>query len=376
VRRLTVAVLALAAALTAVAQSSAAPRFPRPVRTPVFERVGGRAATTPTVAIGPTGITYLAWNTETGVGLCRIASRSMRCRSESVIHDGIDGFREPPLLSARADGAVRLVSCDAAGSPVLFESSDSGRRFERAGPLGHGQFFGGAFGPGQRLLLTNDEDGLSTLVTDRSGSDRSRAGYTIHDPAVLEDSGAAAWAGRIPVVTGAVVGRAVAWHWTGRGSAADRHDWVREQLAPAEHTAMAPGPRGLFLLQDGANPDGPDLLRLWRWHHGRFRHDGHLPRAVTSSATDAIALAQDGHGALVAAWDASSAGQLDASVSVDGGRRWSSVRTLAGEVSPVFRLTIGLGRGGRGILAYDSVNGGVWMSRISVAELRRPVEGA
>jgi len=293
-----------------------------------------------------------------------------------VIRDGIDGFREPPLLSARADGVVRLVSCDAEGSPVLFESTDSGRRFTRVGPLGHGQFFGGAFGPGRRLLLTDDEDGLSTLITDQVRSGRSHTGYTIHDPAVLENSGAAGWAGRIPVVTGAVVGRAVAWHWTGRGSAADRRDWVRERLAPAEHTAMAPGPRGLFLLQDGANSDGPDLLRLWRWHHGRFTRDGHLPRGVTSSATDAIALAQDGHGALVAAWDASPAGQLDASVSVDGGRRWSSVRTLAGEVSPVFRLALGFGRGGRGILAYDSVNGQVWMSRISVAQLRRPVEGA
>jgi hypothetical protein len=139
---------------------------------------------------------------------------------------------------------------------------------------------------------------------------------------------------------------------------------------------MASGPRGLFLLQDGANPDGPDLLRLWRWRHGHFARDGHLPRAASATATNAIALAQDARGALVAAWDATPLSQVDVAVSVDGGRHWSSERTITGEVTPVFRLTLALGAGGRGILAYDSVQGRVWMARISVAGLRRSVGSA
>jgi hypothetical protein len=373
VRRRAVAVLSLAGALAAAAPSAARVHFPGPYQPPVVQQVGGRAAATPTVAVDSAGVAYLAWNTETGVALCRIARRGSRCRPRAVIHDGVDAFREPPLLSVRGDGIVRLVSCNASGSPVLFQSTNGGRHFKRIGPLGTGQYFGGAFGPGKRLLLTDDENGLGTLIADRAGSSKSGAPFTMHDPAILGNSSAAAWKGRTPVVAGAIVGRALAWHWTGRGSPADARDWKAERLGRADHLAMASGPRGLFLLQDGANPDGPDLLHLWRWRHGRFVRAGHLPRATSSSATDAIALAEDGHGALVAAWDASPIGQLNVAVSVDGGRRWSSVRTINGEVSPVFRLTLALGRTGRGILAYDSVQGHVWMARISVAALRRPI---
>jgi hypothetical protein len=290
-----------------------------------------------------------------------------------VVRDGVDAFREPPLLSVRAHGVMRLVSSNASGSPVLFESTSGGRRFERVGPLGLGQYFGGAFGPGSRLLLTDDENGLATRIADRAGPSQSHAGFAIHDQAIIGNSSAAAWTGRTPVIAGAIVGRALAWHWSGRGSPADPRAWRREALGRAAHIAMASGPRGLFLLQDGANPEGPDLLRLWRWHHGRFVRDGHLPRVTSASATDAIALAQDGQGALVAAWDATPFSQVDVAVSVDGGRHWTAERTITGDVTPMFRLTLALGRGGRGILAYDSVQGRVWMARISVAGLRRPV---
>jgi hypothetical protein len=376
VRRRTVAVLTLAGALAAAAPTLARPHFPGPYKPPLVQRVGGRAAVTPTVAVASGGDAYLAWNTETGVALCRIAPHRSRCRPRAVIRDGVDAFREPPLLSVRAHGVVRLVSSNASGSPVLFESTDGGRRFERIGPLGQGQYFGGAFGPGARLLLTDDENGLATLVADRAGRSASRAEFAIHDQGVLGNSSAAAWTGRTPVIAGAIVGRALAWHWSGHGSPADPRDWRRETLGRAAHIAMASGPRGLFLLQDGANPDGPDLLRLWRWRHGRFARDGHLPRAASATATNAIALAQDADGALVAAWDATPLGQIDVAVSVDGGRHWSSERTITGDVTPVFRLTVALGAGGRGILAYDSVQGRVWMARISVAGLRRAVGSA
>lgn len=375
-RRRAVAVLTLAGALAAAATSAARPHFPGAYRPPVVHRAGGRAAVTPAVAVDSRGVAYLAWNTETGVALCRIAPRRSRCRPHAVVHDGVDAFREPPLLSARAHGVVRLVSSDAGGSPLLFRSADGGRRFHRVGPLGDGQYFGGAFGPGPRLLLTDDENGLATLIARRAGPSQSRAMFAVHDQGILENSSAAAWMGRTPVVAGAVVGRALAWHWTGRGSPTDPRDWPRQHLGRAAHIAMASGPRGLFLLQDGANPDGPDLLRLWRWHHGRFARAGHLPRAASASATNAIALAEDPGGALIAVWNAAALNQIDAAVSIDGGRRWTSERTITGDASPVFRLTLALGRGGRGLLAYDSVQGRVWMSRISVAALRRPIGSA
>ncbi len=375
-RRRTVAVLTLAGALAAAAPTLARPRFPGPYKPPVVQRVGGRAAVTPTVAVASDGDAYLAWNTETGVALCRIAPHRSRCRPRAVVRDGVDAFREPPLLSVRAHGVVRLVSASAGGSPVLFRSADGGRRFERIGPLGQGQYFGGAFGPGARLLLTDDEDGLATLVAGRAGPGASRTRFAVHDQGVLGNSSAAAWTGRTPVIAGAIVGRALAWHWSRRGSPADPREWRRETLGRAAHIAMASGPRGLFLLQDGANPEGPDLLRLWHWRHGRFLRDGHLPRAASATATNAIALAQDAHGALVAAWDATPLSQVDVAVSVDGGRHWSSERTITGGVTPVFRLTVALGAGGRGILAYDSVQGRVWLARISVAGLRRSVGSA
>ncbi len=375
-RRPTVAVLILAGALAAAAPCAARPHFPGPYRPPVVQRAGGRAAVTPTVAVDPKGVAYLAWNTETGVDLCRIRPHGSRCRPHAVVRDGVDAFREPPLLSVRAGGAVRLVSSNASGSPLLFESTDAGRRFVRIGPLGDGQYFGGAFGPGARLLLTDDENGLATLIADRAGRSESRAMFAMHDRGILENSSAAAWKGRTPVVAGAVVGRALAWHWTGRGSPGDPRDWRRQHLGRAAHIAMASGPRGLFLLQDGANPEGPDLLSLWRWHHGRFVRGGHLPRATSDTATNAIALAQDGRGTLVAVWNAAPLNQIDAAVSTDGGRHWTSERTIAGDVSPVFRLTLALGRSGRGILAYDSIQGRVWMARVSVAALRRPIGSA
>jgi hypothetical protein len=376
VRRRTVAVLTLAGALVAAAPSAARPHFPGPYQPPVVQRVGGRAAVTPAVAIASSGVAYLAWNTETGVALCRIAARGSKCRPHAVVDDGVDAFREPPLLSVRAHGVVRLVSSNASGSPLLFRSTDGGRHFRRIGPLGDGQYFGGAFGPGTRLLLTDDENGLATLIADHAGPADSRARFAIHDQGILGNSSGAGWSGRTPVVAGAVVGRALAWHFSGHGSAANPRHWLRQHLGRASHIAMASGPRGLFLLQDGADPDGPDLLRLWRWRHGRFVRDGHLPRATSGTATNAIALAQDGRGALVAAWNAAPFNQVDAAVSVDGGRHWSSERTISGSVSPVFRLTVALGHDGRGILAYDSVQGRVWMARISVAALRRPIGSA
>jgi len=369
VRRLAPALLILTGAAVPVS-AQARPRFPGPSPAPVVTRVGGRAAVTPTAAVAPDGVAYLAWNSETGVALCRIPRRGSRCRPRAAVRDGVDGFREPPLLSVLPHGVVRLVSCDANGSPLLFESSDGGLRFARVARLGRGQYFGGAFGPGGRVLLTDDEDGLGTLVAGGAAPVRPGARFAVHDPAILAASGAAGWAGRTPVVAGATVGGAFAWHWDGRGSPARPRSWVRERLRAAAHTAIASGPRGLFLLQDGPNPAGPDRLRLWRWRADRFDRVAALPRATSAGATDAIALAQDGAGALVAVWDEAATRRLAAAVSLDGGRRWGGARTIAGRVAPVSRLTVALGRDGRGIVGYDSIQGRVWMARISVAELR------
>jgi hypothetical protein len=136
---------------------------------------------------------------------------------------------------------------------------------------------------------------------------------------------------------------------------------------------MAAGPRGLFLLQDGADPAGPDLLRVWHWRGERLVQSGHLPRSASAGATDAIALAQNGRGTLVAAWQESATGQLDVAASVDAGLRWGPAHAIDDELPPIVHLTLAFGRGGRGIIGWDSNQGGVSAALISTGELRRPL---
>ncbi len=332
-------------------------------------RVGGPAAQSPSVAVAPHGTAYLAFNDTRGVALCAIPRGTARCRPHPVIDDGVNDFLAPPLLGAGAGGGVDLVSAaDPAGAIMLLRSQDRGAHVRRVATLGHGEFFGGAFGPRGRVLLTDDQDGLTTLVA-RPGSPTSR--FTQRDGAVAPGSSAAGWIGDVPVVTADTPHGGVSWALTGDGSPARGRDWTRRRLAADQLDAMAGGRRGLFLLQVETARDRRDALVVWRWRGDRFRPAARLPASGPATGIGGVALAQTARGALLAAWYDSADAAIFAEVSIDGGRHWSAPRELVSEVAPVDRMSVAVGRSGGGVIAYDSQRGGVWVDPVSVGAIRR-----
>ncbi len=156
--------------------------------------------------------------------------------------------------------------------------------------------------------------------------------------------------GRPVYVSGGRAPTTAVRRWTGRGDIFDAATWTRLRHGPAMvYYDLDEGPRGLWLVHERRRGID-DTVVVRRWRKGRFGP----ARAIPGSAGNVLdtAIAQDARGRFAVAWFDSRGNRVRVAASRTG-RRWSRARTV-GRISGLSStLAIGLGGGGRGLVAID-----------------------
>jgi hypothetical protein len=144
--------------------------------------------------------------------------------------------------------------------------------------------------------------------------------------------------------------------WTGQGDVHDAATWAGPfKVAESNAYSLAGGRRGLFLAHESAvGSDSRLVVRRFRRH--RFGRARSVP--ASRSDIDTVGLGQDPRGRLVAVWYESTGDRLFASASRRG-RRWTRPRVLARGLVRPDDIEVGLGRGGRGVVAWDQSLGDI-----------------
>jgi hypothetical protein len=323
---------------------------------------------TPAVAIGPDGTALVAWylHAPTGedIALCRIPRGTSRCPAPQILDatQGATSGVQPPLL--RVSGAtVDLVAARA--GVVAMRSLDGGATFGAQVAIADRTYFTGAIGRDGTVVLG---DGPELVRTSLGGPFEPRfvelnRGYGSYQ--------AVGFAGGRPVyVSGGAAPTTAVRRWSGRGDIFDPATWSKRRRGPAMvYYDLDEGPRGLWLVHEHRTGID-DHVVVRRWRRGRFGP----ARTIPGSAGNVIgtAIAQDGRGRFAVAWYDSRGDRIRVAASRTG-RRWSRARTI-GHVNGIpSSMAIGLGGGGRGLVATDqgSTSKRVRVRRITVKGLYR-----
>jgi hypothetical protein len=322
---------------------------------------------TPTVAVDAAGTALVAWylNQPSGeaIALCRIPRGTSRCPATQILDatQGATSGAQPPVL--RIEGAnVSLVA--ARQYVVSMQSADGGRTFGPTVPISSDTYFTGAIGPNGAVALGNG-----------SSFAASRVGGPLETRTVELNPGfgsfqSVGFAGRRPVyVSGGRAPRTAVSYWKGSGNIFDRSTWTHRPGPAMVFYDLAPGPRGLWLVHERRR-GLDDAVVVRRWRHGRFGP----ARAVPGSAGNVIgtAIAQDAKGRLAVAWYDSRGDRIRVAASRNG-RRWSHARTLGHTAGIPSTMSLGLGRGGRGLVVTDqgTVSRPLLVGRVDVRRLAR-----
>ena len=313
----------------------------------------GRA---PAATVDRSGTAYIAYNATDGdVIACAIALHAPpRCTPHPVIADGSNAGAAPPLLAAPAVGTVELVSRRAGDR--LYVSRDGARTFTDEGSLGDAVYATGTIAPGGEALVVDRRPGFAVSLGSVADPTLGRAIMLGGERHPAGES-AVTWAGRTPLAVHANrrATTVFTFHAT-RGSLADPAAWrPGRRLGPSRTLAVANGGHGVYLLRQPLHRRWLTLIH--RGRGGRLSPPHRAPRRVVHSAVGALALAEDEHGRLIAAWQTRPRDALVAAVSRDG-VHWSARRVLARHQRRVGRMSLAVGHNGNGVLVWAPAGGG------------------
>jgi hypothetical protein len=303
---------------------------------------------TPAVAIAPDGTAVVAWylRAPTGedIALCRIPPGTSTCPAPQILDatQGATSGVQPPLL--RISGAtVDLVAARA--EVIAMRSLDGGGTFGPPVAIADRTYFAGAIGRDGTVVLG---DGPEFVRTSLGGPFEPRFVELNRGYGYYQSVGFAG--GRPVYVSGGGAPTTAVRQWSGRGDIFDPSTWSKLRRGPSMvYYDLDEGPRGLWLVHE-RRTGIDDHVVVRRWRRGRFGP----ARTIPGSAGNVIrtAIAQDARGRFAVAWYDSRGDRIRASASRTG-RRWSRARTI-GHVSDIpMAMAIGLGGGGRGLVATD-----------------------
>ena len=322
---------------------------------------------TPTVEVDAAGTALVAWyaQQESGeaIALCRIPRGTRACPAPQILDatQGATSGVQPPVI--RIDGPnVSLVA--ARQYVVSMQSADGGATFGPQVPISDGTYFSGAIGPdgavalgyGQRFTASRVGGPLETRYVDVN------PGFGAFE--------AVGFAGRRPVyVSGGRAPRTAVSSWKGTGDIFDRSTWTHRRGPAMVFYDLDDGPRGLWLVHESsAGLDDNVVVR--RFRRGRFGPARTIPGSTGNVIGSAIA--QDAKGRFAVAWYDSRGDRIRIAASRTG-RRWSRARTIGRVEGIPSTMTIGLGRGGRGLVVTDQglVSRPLLVGKVNVKRLTR-----
>jgi len=249
---------------------------------------------------------------------------------------------------------------------VAMHSGDGGASFGLQISIGDNiTYFAGAIGAHGTVAVG---DGATFQATHLAGPLEQR---TVNLNPGTSSFQAVSFSGGRPVyVSGGAAPTPLVRQWSGNGDIMDASTWSRVRRAPKmAYYALDHGPRGLWLGHEHLTTGG-DVVQVRRFRKGRFRSP-HTIRGSLGNVLD-TAIAQDAKGRFAITWYDSRRDAVRVAASRNG-RRWSHARTILHMPNFPSRMSIALGRDGRGLLVTDqgSPSRRILVARIDVKRLTR-----
>jgi hypothetical protein len=316
------------------------------------------------VAVDAQGTAHIAYNGgfvgENGVGeplmYCAWPRAAKTCTPRAILTDSAAPSAQPPLLQAGpAPGQLTLVS--SRDQIDVLRSADNGATWTAPVGVGTGRWFGGSIGPAGQLALSFRNLGyVEFYERSLTGSPADTAEADLnHGHAVDSVTG---FAGNIPVlVSGGTTIHIAVSSWSGQGDIHDPATWIGPfNVGKSSDFDLASGPRGLWLAYavSAAHTFGDRIYaRRFRPQTHRFGKRYSIPFGrLGISPLIGLGLGQSSDGRLVVAWFDDIHDRIEVSASRTG-THWTRARVVATGVTLPFRIKVGLGPKGRGVVVWD-----------------------
>jgi hypothetical protein len=337
----------------------------------------------PVVAMDPTGTAYVAWQSASAIGFCRLPRDARACdvRVDLPYEREFSGSHVLHLLR-RADGVLLLVlstdrGASTGGETVLYLSSDGGASW--AGPT----IVAGGSDSFDDVALTADGFSLMTVSAKISQLTFQQTPLSGGETRTLElGDGMADYPDVVTMPDGRVLvtwyhsGEGTGWRVFGGGDPFDLNAWGALHLEPSsgDKHRLVSGPRGVFLLyqRSPATQNLPPWPPAWairafdtkrlRWRAPRFASGDRFMYGRPD-------FAQDGGGRLhIASATAGGPSTYGCVVYTRTGRKrsqWFGPTTVLFRTKVPQRLPVAarlaVAPDGKGIVAWTDKEDGIWV---------------
>jgi hypothetical protein len=339
----------------------------------------------PVVAMDPAGTAFIAWQTDTTIGFCRLPRRAQACdaRAELPFAYEFSGGHRLHLVR-RDDGALLLVLSRnreaSSGETVLFASADAGASW--SGPA---VIAGGSYGF-DHVALTGDGGSLMTVSgsIDRLTFQRTPLGggetrtLELGDGLVADPDVMTLPDGRVLLVW-YHSGEGIGWRVFGGGDPFDVNAWGAPRLEPSSggQPLLVKGRRGVFLLYQRSSITQNVTARIAPWALRSFDAKRNRWRAPRQAGGDRFVYGdsdfeQDAGGRLhIASATAGGPTKWGCVVYTRTGRRssqWFGPTTVLFRTRDPQRLPsfarLGVAADGKGIVAWTDKQDGIWVQSL------------